>query len=123
MARGYSYVEGQGQPRRPVPVLWKENAEVEKSFHADAIYDHPDGHQTVVEIEAGGAVANNLWRKDLMEACLMPLVDYVAICVRNEYQSASGVNRDYSTVFREIGAIYASDHWRLPLKGVLLVGY
>ena len=26
--------------------------------------------KTVIEVEAGGAHANNRWRKDLMEACM-----------------------------------------------------
>jgi hypothetical protein len=113
----------------PMPVLWKENGVVEKTFAADALFRGEDGSETVVEVEAGGAVANNAWRKDLMEACLMPFVDYLAVSVRREYYSTDDktgqtrINRDYDAVLRELGAIYASDHWKLPLKGILLIGY
>ena len=44
------------------------NGKSEKSYEADAKIEHEPGRETVVEVEAGGATANNLWRKDLMEA-------------------------------------------------------
>lgn len=126
---GYQ-VEGYGDPagRIEVPVFWSENAAVAKSFSADALWTDSDGRQTVVEVEAGGAVANNAWRKDVMEACLMPFVDYLVIAVRNEYLSAgpggaTRTGRDYETVSREVAAIYASEHWRLPLRGLMVLGY
>lgn len=112
-----------------VPVLWSENNVVAKSFSADALWTDEAGRQTVVEVEAGGAVANNAWRKDLMEACLMPFVDYLVIAVRNEYRSTASrtrtarVGKDYATVSREVAAIYASEHWKLPLRGLMILGY
>ena len=105
---------GDTAARIAVPVLWSENATIDKSFSADALYEAADGRQTVVEIEAGGAVANNAWRKDFMEACLMPYVDLLVIAVRNEYRSTDSrkgtarVGQDYKTVSSELAAIYAS---------------
>lgn len=120
---------GGAAARINVPVLWSENAAIAKYFSADALYEAADGSQTVVEIEAGGAVANNAWRKDFMEACLMPYVDHLVIAVRNEYRSTdkkkgtARVNQDYRAVCSELSAIYASEHWRLPLSGVMVLGY
>jgi hypothetical protein len=83
----------------------------------------------VVEVEAGGATANNLWRKDLMEACVMPYVDYLAVAVRNEYRSMDSkkgtarVNADFGLVTSELDALYESHRLQLPLLGILVVGY
>ena len=45
-----------------VPVLFSENDEVDKSFAADAL---SDDHTIVVEVEAGRAVFNNQFLKDI----------------------------------------------------------
>ncbi len=45
-----------------VPVLFCENDEVDKSFVADALCDD---HQIVIEVEAGRAVRNNQFLKDI----------------------------------------------------------
>ncbi|MGB7587389.1 MAG: hypothetical protein WBM00_01630 [Solirubrobacterales bacterium] len=124
---GYS-VEKPGT-KLPLTVLWGVNGKAEKSYHADAKQEHSPGRETVVEVEAGGATANNLWRKDLMEACVMPYVDYLAIAVRNEYRSLDTkkriprINADFGLVTSELDAIYESRRLQLPLLGILVVGY
>ena len=62
-AAGYD-VETKGHILRIV-VLWGVNGTPVKSYEADAKLEHEPGRETVVEVEAGGATANNLWRKDL----------------------------------------------------------
>ncbi len=82
-----------------------------------------------MEVEAGDATANNAWRKDLMEACLMPYVDYLVIAVRNEYKSLDRknavvkVNQDFKLVTSELDALYESHRLQLPLNGILILGY
>jgi hypothetical protein len=112
-------------------VLWGENGRPEKTYHADAKKEHAPGRETVVEVEAGGATANNAWRKDLMEACLMPYVDYLVIAVRNEYRSLDRkgtklvikTNADFRSVTAELDALYESHRLTLPLAGILVIGY
>jgi hypothetical protein len=126
-AAGYA-VERKGHPL-PFVVLWGENGKPAKAYEADAKIEHESGRETVVEVEAGGATANNLWRKDLMEASLMPYVDYLAIAVRQEYKhrdSKTGkvkVNPDFERVRSELDALYESHRLHLPLTGILLIGY
>src|SRR5262245_34575169 len=74
-----------------VPVLFGLNGAVEKSFHADAYHRE---EKTVLEVEAGRAVVNNQFLKDLFQACVMQNVDYLAIAVGNLY----GANRNFETV-------------------------
>lgn len=99
-----------------VPVLFGRNGQVEKSFEADA-YDPGTG--TVLEIEAGRAVVNNAFLKDLFQACMMQDVDYAAIAVRIVYRRS----RDFDRVVTFFDTLYASRRLTLPLKGVLVIGY
>lgn len=57
-----------------VPVLFGENNTVDKSFFADAISG--DG-KIVIEVEAGRALANNQFLKDIFQACMMFDVEYL----------------------------------------------
>lgn len=99
-----------------VPVLFGANGKPEKSFDADA-YNENEGF--VVEVEAGRAVTNNQFLKDLFQGCMMNGVHELAIVVRNTYRHSS----DYKYVVRFFDTLYASNRLALPLKGVLLIGY
>ena len=99
-----------------VPVLFGKNGKLEKSFDADA-YSHE--LKTVIEVEAGRAVANYQFLKDLFEACVMPDVDYCVIAVRRNYRGAE----DFNKVITFMDTLYSSTRFVLPLKGVLIVGY
>lgn len=100
----------------PVPVLFGMNGAVEKTFNADAF--HPQGG-VVVEIEAGRAVANNQFLKDLFQACLMQDVRHLVVAVRNDYRGKD----DFMAVVAFIESLYASRRMQLPLEGVTIVGY
>jgi len=99
-----------------VPVLYGANGKVEKAFDADAY--HPT-EKVVIEVEAGRAVTNFQFLKDLFQACVMQDVDFLAIAVRQDYRGTD----DYSKVIAFIETLYASTRLQLPLKGVLIVGY
>lgn len=101
-----------------VPVLFGTNGKVEKRFDADAW--HRD-LGIVLEVEAGRALTNNQFLKDLFQASMMHEVDYCAIAVRNIYQS--GNSKDFEKISTFIETMYASDRLRLPLKGILIIGY
>ena len=99
-----------------VPVLFGLNGRLEKSFEADAYHE---GEGFVVEVEAGRAVVNNQFLKDLFEACMMHDVKYLAIAVRNLYLGS----KDFERVLRFFDTLYASNRLQLPLQGLLLIGY
>ncbi|MFT4037698.1 MAG: hypothetical protein QM692_05925 [Thermomicrobiales bacterium] len=99
-----------------VPVLFGRNGKIEKTFAADA-FSLQD--RTVLEIEAGRAIVNNAVLKDLFEACMMQDVDYAVIAVRNVYQRT----RDFEKVVTLFDTLYASQRLKLPLAGVLVIGY
>ena len=99
-----------------VPVLFGRNGAVEKAFEADAWNRNK---RMVVEVEAGRGYANNQFLKDLFQACMMHGVDYCGIAVRNLYIKSN----DFERVVAFIETLYASNRLKLPLKGVLIVGY
>ena len=103
-----------------MPVLFRDRGEIEKSFYADAFHSELG---IVIEVEAGRAVANNQFLKDFFEACMMLDANYLCIAVRNVYESGSTKSFDYERVTTFFKTLYASDRLRIPLKGVMIIGY
>ena len=103
-----------------MPVLFGEHGNSEKGFNVDAY--HP-GVNIALEVEAGRAVANNQFLKDLFEACMMNDAEYLCIAVRKQYSSGKIISRDYERVCTFIRTLYSSDRLTLPLKGVMVLGY
>jgi len=104
------------QGRIGVAVLFGQNGRPEKSFYADAVNQQSG---TVIEVEAGRAVVNNQFLKDLFQACMMHDISYLVIAVRQTYKGG----RDFETVVMFLDTLYASQRMTLPLKGILIVGY
>lgn len=99
-----------------VPVLFGLNGLMEKSFEADA-YHEAAGF--VLEVEAGRGVVNNQFLKDLFQACMMNGVTEFAVALRLNYR---GTN-DFERAARFFDTLYASNRLKLPLDGILLIGY
>ena len=116
-ALGFQVEDGKKRHQRlQVPVLFGLNGKLEKSFDADAY--HPTSG-FVVEVEAGRGIDNNQFLKDLFQACMMHEVHYLAIAIRRVYRGG----RDFEQVIRFFDTLYASNRLKLPLKGVLIIGY
>lgn len=99
-----------------VPVLFGQNNQVDKSFYADAISN--DG-KIIIEVEAGQATENHRFLKDIFEACMMFNVEYLVLAVRNLYRG----HDDFQRIFTFLETLYISSRLKLPLKGILLIGY
>lgn len=99
-----------------VPVLYGQNGNLEKKFEVDA---YNEEKKVVIEVEAGRAVTNYQFLKDLFEACMMDNVEYLVIAVRNIYRKKD----DFKEVVSFIETVYVSNRLQLPLKGILIIGY
>lgn len=99
-----------------VPVWFGMNGKVAKCFEVDAFHEL---ERFVLEIEAGRAVDNNQFLKDLFEACMMQDADYFCVAVRRDYRGKD----DFAKVVVFFETLYASRRLTLPLKGILVVGY
>ena len=122
---GYSVETGKAKGEKiPVPVLFGENNSIDKSFYADAISN--DG-RIVIEVEAGRAVFNNQFLKDIFQACMMSEVEHLVIAVLNEYHyKKSGedhISKDFQTIYTFLETLFISNRLQLPLKSILLIGY
>jgi hypothetical protein len=114
---GFTVESGKSSNQKiSVPVLFGLDNRIDKSFNADAV--SADG-TIVIEVEAGRAVDNNQFLKDIFQACMMFEVEYLVIAVRNNYRNAD----DFSKIYTFLETLYISNRLRLPLKGILLLGY
>lgn len=99
-----------------IPVLFGLNGRPEKTFDADAFHDDLG---IVMEVEAGRAVANYQFLKDLFQACMMQDAKYLVIAVRNTYRG----NSDFDSVKNFFETLYASSRLQLPLTALTIIGY
>jgi hypothetical protein len=99
-----------------VPVLFGRKGRILKCFNADA---HAASEGWVLEVEAGRAVDNNQFLKDIFQACMMHDVVHLAIAVRNTYRGSD----DFAKIESFLETLYVSGRLQLPLKGILLIGY
>lgn len=99
-----------------IPVLFGLNNTIDKYFDADAVT--LDG-RVVLEVEAGRAVDNYQFLKDIFQACMMHGVEYLAIAVRNDYRGSD----DFKKIHTFLETLYISSRMVLPLKGIVLIGY
>ena len=106
-------------------MLFGKNNNVDKSFFADALSN--DG-RIVIEVEAGRATENNQFLKDIFEASMMFDVEYLVLAVRNVYRTHADFDivhtfADFDIVHTFLETMYISNRIKLPLKGILLIGY
>jgi hypothetical protein len=99
-----------------VPVLFSRNNHIDKSFDADAVNWNK---RIVLEVEAGRACDNNQFLKDIFQASMMYDIDYLAIAVRNVYRK----KHDFEKVYAFLETLYINGRLKLPLKGIVLIGY
>lgn len=123
-----------------------EDKEPLKEFSVDAIHENIDssdedkGKDIIIEIEAGRAVSNYQFLKDIMECAMIASKKkiiyngkpakisndglYLVLAVRNEYKVESQKNpsKNYETIKKWLNAIAVSK-LDLKLKGILLIGY
>jgi hypothetical protein len=99
-----------------VAVLYGLNGQTTKTFDADGFHR---GEGVVLEVEAGRAVSNYQFLKDLFQACAMQEAKHLLIAVRNDYRGS----KDFDKVLNFMETLYASARLVLPLESVTIVGY
>lgn len=102
------------------PVLFGEAGRTRVAYEVDGFHAQ---HGVVLEVEAGRGAANNADYRDLIRASLMVDADYLVLAMMLQYTAGKTTIRSYAQTRDRIDAIYASERLKLPLKGILLVGY
>ena len=113
-------IEGAGKLTRPV--LFGDEGSVVKSFNVDG-FREADG--LAREVEAGGAVYNNRILLDLIKMCLAVDVRSGIIAVPQQYMTPKQTwQPPYTESLKLFDSIYANpERFRIPLDGLLVVGY
>ena len=104
------------------PVLFGEQGSEDRAFEVDAFH----GVEGVAfEIEAGRGTQGNAVYRDLIQTSLLIDARFLAVGVLIEYRFGrkGTISSDYRKTISLLDAIYASDRLRLPLEGVLIIGY
>ena len=122
---GFTIEEGKNKMGKiSKPVLFGEKGKTSLSYDIDA---YSDEHNTIIEIEAGQAVLNYKFLKDLVEACLIADSEYLVIAVKIEYRYMKNekpqISQDYRKVINYMDAIFGSQRIKFLLKGIMIIGY
>jgi hypothetical protein len=106
----------------PRPVLYGDEGSVVKAFNVDA-FRATDG--IAIEVASGGAVYNNRVLLDLIKMSLAVDVNYGAILVPVAYATEEKTwQAPYPEAVKLFDAMNANpERFRLPLEGLILVGY
>ena len=106
------------------PVLFGEMGAEERAYEVDAFHAELG---VALEVEAGRGTQGNAIYRDLIQTSLLIDAQFLALAVLIEYRFKSGpktiASPDYRKTISVLDAIYASDRLRLPLDGVLIIGY
>jgi hypothetical protein len=99
-----------------IPMRFSVNGRGDNAFRADGYHQK---QKYMIEVEAGRAVTNYEFLKELFKACTCDNVDAIAIAVRNIYRGSD----DFSKVCAFMDTAFSSQRLSLPLKEVLIIGY
>lgn len=118
---GFEIEEGKTRARTiRRPVLFGEVGRPVVAYEVDGF--HPQ-FEIVLEVEAGRGAANNADYRDLIRASLMVDARYLVLAMMLHYAAGGPVIKSYGRSRDRLDAIYASERLKLPLDGILLVGY
>lgn len=127
---GYQVEEGKGKAKKiSISILLDADGKPLINFEVDAL-NKTTG--TIIEIEASRAVQGNAFYKDFIEACLINSIDYsidyLVVAVRNTFKTTSGKFRkvtlyDCDKLTKICKAIIKNTRFKIPLKGILVIGY
>ena len=114
---GYSVEKSkQAKDKIRIPVLYGTSGKEELAFEADG---YSEKLKTVIEIEAGRAVTNYQFLKDIFQASMMVSTEYLVLSVREVYRNSN----DFDKVKDFLDSIFLTNKIKLDLKGILLIGY
>jgi hypothetical protein len=121
---GYLVEGGEEQRTLYRPVHFGEYGKPDRQYHIDS---YNSEHRVGLEVEAGRSIRGNAIYRDIIQTSLLVDVDYFALAIPQKYRFKVGgrgmEDRPYDAAVSILDAIYSCDRLRLPLKGVLLLGY
>lgn len=121
---GFVVEGGTSSPVIKRPVHFGEQGKPDREYQIDS---YQPEKKIGLEVEAGRSTRGNAIYKDIIQTSLLVGVDYFALAVPLTYSFESKgktiTDQTYVMCKTIFDAIYSSERFRLPLKGVLLIGY
>ncbi len=119
---GFSVEDGKKTGQKNILEIYDEEGMLVKSFNPDAY--HPQ-RKIYIEVEAGRALLNYQFLKDFFESLLASDVDYLVIAVNifDSNKSSSKKRKDFDGIVDYFDVFYATVQFKVPLKGVLIIGF
>jgi len=117
-------VEGGAIGRLQRPVHFGEYGEADRRYQIDSYHAES---RIALEVEAGRTTRGNAIYRDIIQTSLLVGIRYFVLAVPQVYKfKAAGKEISDSTyeMCKSIfDAIYSSEQLRLPMEGILLIGY
>lgn len=106
------------------PVLFGEFGREDQAYEVDAFHESLG---VAMEVEAGRGARGNAVYRDLIQTSLLVDARYLVLAVQVNYRHKTAGKQTVVYSYRDtkniLDAIFASDRLKLPLEGILLVGY
>ncbi|HTA22830.1 MAG TPA: hypothetical protein VK763_04805 [Terriglobales bacterium] len=123
---GFRVEGGTHEPTIYRPVHFGEGGVPDRQYQIDSY--HPE-IRAGLEVEAGRSIRGNAIYRDIIQASLIVDLDYFVLAIPQRYRfSLKGKQKEQEDRPFEYGltvldAIYSSGRFRLPLKGLLFMGF
>lgn len=121
---GFRVEGGDEEPTIYRPVHFGEQGKADRQFHIDSYHAE---WKVGLEVEAGRSIRGNAIYRDLIQASLIVDLDYFVLAIPQRYRFKTKTkeqqDRPYEFGLTVMDSIYSSGRLRLPMKGILLVGF
>ena len=121
---GFSVEGGMKEPTIYRPVHFGEFGRADRKFQIDSY--HPKW-KVGLEVEAGRSIRGNAIYRDLIQASLVVDLDYFTLAIPQRYRfkikNREQEDRPYEFGLTLLNSIFSSSRFRLPLRGILFVGF
>jgi hypothetical protein len=121
---GFRVEGGEEEPIIYRPVHFGEGGVADRQYQIDSY--HSD-LRIGLEVEAGRSIRGNAIYRDIIQASLIVNLDFFVLAIPQRYRfnlkSKAQEDKPFEYGLTVLDAIYSSGRFRLPLKGLLFVGF
>jgi hypothetical protein len=121
---GFRVEGGAEEPTIYRPVHFGEGGRPDRQYHIDS---YNPLLRVGLEVEAGRSIRGNAIYRDIIQASLIVGLDYFVLAIPQRYRfklkEREQEDRPFDYGVTVLDAIYSSGRFRLPLKGLLFVGF
>lgn len=121
---GFRVEGGSQEPTIYRPVHFGEGGNPDRQYHIDSY--HP-GLKVGLEVEAGRSIRGNAIYRDIIQASLIIDLDYFVLAIPQRYRfnlkKKEQEDKPFDYGLTVLDAVYSSSRFKLPLRGLLFIGF